>query len=42
MKDSNCRRTRVIDSHIKGAAFVKADAEFLLDPQDPFCMGIRA
>jgi proline racemase len=27
---------------IKGAAFVNADAELLLDPQDPFCMGIRA
>jgi proline racemase len=26
---------------IKGAAFVNADAELLLDPQDPFCMGIR-
>jgi proline racemase len=29
-------------SSIKGAAFVNADAELLLDPQDPFCMGIRA
>jgi 4-hydroxyproline epimerase len=27
---------------IKGAAFVNSDAELLLDPQDPFCMGIRA
>jgi proline racemase len=27
---------------IKGAAFVNADAELLLDPQDPFGMGIRA
>jgi 4-hydroxyproline epimerase len=27
---------------IKGAAFVNADAELVLDPQDPFCMGIRA
>jgi len=26
---------------IKGAAFVNADAELLLDPHDPFCMGIR-
>lgn len=27
---------------IKGSAFVNADAELLLDPKDPFCMGIRA
>ncbi len=27
---------------IKGAAFVNAEAELVLDPQDPFCMGIRA
>jgi 4-hydroxyproline epimerase len=27
---------------IKGSAFVNADAELVLDPQDPFCMGIRA
>jgi 4-hydroxyproline epimerase len=27
---------------IKGAAFVNVDAELLLDPEDPFCMGIRA
>jgi len=27
---------------IKGAAFVNADAELVLDPKDPFCMGIRA
>jgi len=26
---------------IRGAAFVNADAELLLDSQDPFCMGIR-
>jgi 4-hydroxyproline epimerase len=26
---------------IKGTAFVNADAELLLDPADPFCMGIR-
>ena len=26
---------------IKGAAFVNADATLILDPQDPFCMGIR-
>ncbi len=27
---------------IKGSAFVNAEAELVLDPQDPFCMGIRA
>jgi 4-hydroxyproline epimerase len=27
---------------IKGSAFVNAEAELILDPQDPFCMGIRA
>jgi 4-hydroxyproline epimerase len=27
---------------IKGSAFVNAEAELLLDPHDPFCMGIRA
>lgn len=27
---------------IKGAAFVNAEAELLLDPQDPFCAGIRS
>ena len=27
---------------ITGFAFVNAEAEFVLDPQDPFCMGIRA
>lgn len=26
---------------IKGFAFVNAEAELILDPQDPFCMGIR-
>jgi 4-hydroxyproline epimerase len=26
---------------IKGSAFVNADAELVLDPQDPLCMGIR-
>jgi 4-hydroxyproline epimerase len=26
---------------IKGAAFVNADANLVLDPRDPFCMGIR-
>ena len=27
---------------IKGAAFVNAEAELVLNPQDPFCLGIRA
>lgn len=27
---------------IKGSAFVNAEAELVLDPSDPFCMGIRA
>lgn len=27
---------------IKGSAFVNAEAELVLDPRDPFCMGIRA
>jgi 4-hydroxyproline epimerase len=27
---------------IKGSAFVNADSELVLDPQDPFCMGIRS
>jgi 4-hydroxyproline epimerase len=27
---------------IKGSAFVNAEAELLLDSEDPFCMGIRA
>ena len=27
---------------IKGAAFVNAEAELVLDSHDPFCMGIRA
>ena len=27
---------------IRGSAFVNADAELVFDPQDPFCMGIRA
>lgn len=27
---------------IKGSAFVNSEAELLLDPRDPFCMGIRA
>jgi len=27
---------------IKGTAFVNAESELVLDPSDPFCMGIRA
>jgi 4-hydroxyproline epimerase len=27
---------------IKGSAFVNAEAELVLDPHDPFCMGIRS
>jgi proline racemase len=27
---------------IKGSAFVNAETELILDPQDPLCMGIRA
>ena len=27
---------------IKGSAFVNSEAELVLDPRDPFCMGIRA
>jgi len=26
---------------IKGSAFVNAEAELVLDPRDPLCMGIR-
>lgn len=26
---------------VRGSAFVNADAELVLDPRDPFCMGIR-
>jgi 4-hydroxyproline epimerase len=36
----------VRDGHIypsiKGSAFVNAESELVLDPRDPFCMGIRA
>jgi 4-hydroxyproline epimerase len=35
------RESKVYPS-IKGTAFVNADAELVLDPADPFCMGIRA
>ena len=27
--------------NVRGSAFVNADAELVLDPRDPFCMGIR-
>ena len=27
---------------IKGSAFITAEAELILDPRDPFCMGIRS
>jgi 4-hydroxyproline epimerase len=30
-----------IHPHIRGAAFVTAESELILDPRDPFCMGIR-
>ena len=30
-----------IHPHIRGTAFVTAEAELILDPRDPFCMGIR-
>jgi 4-hydroxyproline epimerase len=39
-------RVRVVDGrvipHIRGAAFVNAEATLLLDPADPFQMGLRA
>lgn len=31
----------VIYPHIKGSAFITAEAELILDVRDPFCMGIR-
>jgi len=38
-------RVSVIDNaihpHIKGSAFITAEAELILDPRDPFCMGIQ-
>jgi 4-hydroxyproline epimerase len=30
-----------IHPHIKGSAFITAEAELILDVRDPFCMGIR-
>ena len=35
-------RDGVVYPSIKGSAFVNSEAELLLDPHDPFCMGIRA
>jgi 4-hydroxyproline epimerase len=38
-------RVSIIDNaihpHIKGSAFITAEAELILDVRDPFCMGIR-
>jgi len=34
-------RNNEIYPHIKGAAFITAEADLILDPRDPFCMGIR-
>ena len=31
----------IIHPHIKGSAFITAEAELILDVRDPFCMGIR-
>jgi 4-hydroxyproline epimerase len=30
-----------VHPHIRGSAFVTAEADLILDPRDPFCMGIR-
>ena len=30
-----------VHPHIKGTAFITAESELILDPRDPFCMGIR-
>ena len=30
-----------VHPHIRGAAFVTAESELILDPRDPFCRGIR-
>lgn len=35
-------RDRRVYPSIKGSAFVNSEAELVLDPRDPFCMGIRA
>jgi 4-hydroxyproline epimerase len=30
-----------VHPHIKGTAFITAESDLILDPRDPFCMGIR-
>ncbi|HET7891922.1 MAG TPA: proline racemase family protein [Candidatus Sulfotelmatobacter sp.] len=35
-------RDGVVYPSIKGSAFVNSETDLLLDPHDPFCMGIRA
>ena len=30
-----------VQPHIRGTAFVTAESDLILDPRDPFCMGIR-
>jgi 4-hydroxyproline epimerase len=30
-----------VHPHIRGSAFVTAESELILDPRDPFCLGIR-
>jgi 4-hydroxyproline epimerase len=35
-------RDGMVYPRIKGSAFVNSEADLLLDPQDPLCMGIRA
>lgn len=32
----------LVHPSIRGSAFVNAEAELILDPRDPFCMGIRS
>jgi 4-hydroxyproline epimerase len=39
---SVCVRDGQVCPSIKGSAFVNAEAELVLDSEDPFCMGIRA
>src|SRR2546423_1768095 len=39
---SICVRDGQVYPSIKGSAFVNAEAELVLDPRDPFCMGIRS
>jgi 4-hydroxyproline epimerase len=35
-------REGMVYPSIKGSAFVNSEAELVLDPEDPFCMGIRS